>query len=700
MEGFMMRRRFGLSMLLIATAALALAVGRSAPAADPHAGHDHPSDTGVANAQMVNGAWVRDFNEYEVGVPTPLKSSSREDVYVHMRDGTKWAYGPDPMPFPAGSAGANPIYGEQHGEHCEPPPAVHAQSPRNTEAAWDDAVFVCGSASTPHMMTAINGGNYGLLYYTPAALVDFSAGAATIEFDVSSLRTSGRDWWDVWVTPYDENLTCPLESSLPDCQGQPKDAMHFRISQGGAGTFEQVVYRDFVAENRGWRGWTTFEQNNPGFTYSATRRDKVVITLSTTKNSMCLPTWGICYGDDTQPAMSPALTWNQGVVQIGHHSYNPGKACDWDGTCGPGTWHWDNIKINPAVPVTMIRANERFQPLTSSGTVATFTFPQAAPTDAYLRVAAVGEGMQYSEDNGATWNTLHRQPSYWHDVATGASVQMTSYWQPVTAGITSVKLRATNAGGWEPGGVDYAAIWSLNAVTQAPTPTALPPTNTPLPTATPVPTSTPVPPTATPNPSSTVRINGGTASPYTDGGSNVWAADTGYTSGGSGTATYDPCAGTCPIAGTTDDALYSQQRYWNTTGGYAISVPNGTYDLDLRWAELDTSVTTGGRVFDVSAEGALIENHLDVRAAAGGVQTALARTYVVTVSDGTLNIDITNVTNVPILNAIGITPHVAPTATPVPPTATPTPVCRGVRERDAWDAEPVVEAYGTPVACT
>src|SRR5207302_8424505 len=53
------------------------------------------------------------------------------------------------------------------------------------------------------------------------------------------------------------------------------------------------------------------------------------------------------------------LGWSSGVVQLGHHSYNPDKACDFNGTCGPNTWHWDNVSISAAVPFTILRATPR-----------------------------------------------------------------------------------------------------------------------------------------------------------------------------------------------------------------------------------------------------------------------------------------------------------------------------------------------------
>ena len=38
-----------------------------------------------------------------------------------------------------------------------------------------------------------------------------------------------RDWIDLWVTPFNENLQLPLEDWLPDLQGPPKDSVHIRM---------------------------------------------------------------------------------------------------------------------------------------------------------------------------------------------------------------------------------------------------------------------------------------------------------------------------------------------------------------------------------------------------------------------------------------------------------------------------------------
>jgi hypothetical protein len=66
---------------------------------------------------------------------------------------------------------------------------------------------------------------------------------------------------------------------------------------------------------------------------------------------------------------------------------------------------------------------------------------------------------------------------------------------------------------------------------------------------------------------------------------------------------------TVAIAGSTDPRLYQSERYGNFS--YAIPVPNGNYDVTLKFAEIYfTSV--GQRVFNVSMEGRMVMSKLDI----------------------------------------------------------------------------------------
>ncbi|RYZ21009.1 MAG: T9SS type A sorting domain-containing protein, partial [Chitinophagaceae bacterium] len=95
------------------------------------------------------------------------------------------------------------------------------------------------------------------------------------------------------------------------------------------------------------------------------------------------------------------------------------------------------------------------------------------------------------------------------------------------------------------------------------------------------------------------------------------------------------------IAGTTNDALYQTER-WGNSFSYAFPVPNGQYKVVLHFAEIYWT-TAGNRVFDVSIEGTRRLDNFDIVARAGAF-TAIADTFAVTVSDGTLNIAFSSLT--------------------------------------------------------
>jgi N-acetylneuraminic acid mutarotase len=93
---------------------------------------------------------------------------------------------------------------------------------------------------------------------------------------------------------------------------------------------------------------------------------------------------------------------------------------------------------------------------------------------------------------------------------------------------------------------------------------------------------------------------------------------------------------TSPIAGTTDDALYQTERYGNFS--YNIPVPNGTYRLTLKLAEIYWSAPKV-RQFDVLAEGQEIISNLDIYAQAGANLTALDLERTISVTDGELSLE-------------------------------------------------------------
>src|SRR5829696_1968908 len=127
------------------------------------------------------------------------------DVTVHSRDSGTW-YTLEAMDA-------------HHGSDCGAAPATHRI------ASYADAVFQCND----HIMTAINASGYGVIYLTPNQLLDFSTGEAVLRWDMSTIRGSGRDWIDLWISPYADHLQLPLESWLPDLNGRPRHALNIRM---------------------------------------------------------------------------------------------------------------------------------------------------------------------------------------------------------------------------------------------------------------------------------------------------------------------------------------------------------------------------------------------------------------------------------------------------------------------------------------
>jgi hypothetical protein len=302
-----------------------------------------------------------------------------------------------------------------HGADCGAPPAMHQIT------AYEDAVFLCKD----HVMTAINAGGYGLIYLTPNRMADFSRGEAVINFDVSTLRTSGRDWIDLWITPYQDNLELPLQSDLPDLQGEPKNAVHISMSSFNSETvFMASVVRNFAVQDVQRKAWSGYEK---ALTPDAKRRDKFELQITRTHIKFGMPAYNLWWIDSD----IANLGWDSGVVQLGHHTYTPTKDCT---NCGPNTWHWDNVVIDPARPFTIVRAQQRLVDQTSRPTV---TFGQAAPANAHLRFAAFGEAIELSFDGGATWQAAQKQAQKKDD-----PYHARSYWTPVPEGTTSVQVRA------------------------------------------------------------------------------------------------------------------------------------------------------------------------------------------------------------------------------------------------------------------
>jgi hypothetical protein len=161
-----------------------------------------------------------------------------------------------------------------------------------------------------------------------------------------------------------------------------------------------------------------------------------------------------------------------------------------------------------------------------------------------------------------------------------------------------------------------------------------------------------------------LRLNVGGAA-YGD-----WIADTGSVCGNGATTST-----ALPIANTDDDPLYQDARYAATLQ-CSLPVANHLYQVDLKFAEI-FHVAANKRVFDVFIENTLLTDNLDIFAHAGAANTAYDVSYYVNVYDGALDIQLEQVKDTALLNALRITSiDAVPTATATrthTPSITPTP---------------------------
>lgn len=155
-------------------------------------------------------------------------------------------------------------------------------------------------------------------------------------------------------------------------------------------------------------------------------------------------------------------------------------------------------------------------------------------------------------------------------------------------------------------------------------------------------TTSPAPPPPTPG-GTTLRIDAAGNTSFTDSTGKIWSKDSGFTGG-------SPNTGLFAVAGTTDDALYATRR----TGPFSYSTPvaNGEYKLNLLFADY---YAPGTRKFNVTVEGNQVLTNFDISAAAG-TNTALVKSFNVTIADGKLDMAFTNVVGNASLSAFELVP--------------------------------------------
>lgn len=156
----------------------------------------------------------------------------------------------------------------------------------------------------------------------------------------------------------------------------------------------------------------------------------------------------------------------------------------------------------------------------------------------------------------------------------------------------------------------------------------------------------------------TQRLNCG-GSAYTTGGGTAFVGDQAFATGGFGYINGSAATTSNPIANTTDDPLYQALRRRNSSNfQYDFTVPSGTYSVTLHLMSAATNW-----VMDVTAEGALIYDNLDIDTDAGGTYTAKTKTFSTTVTDGRLDLTFTRVSGYAAVCAIEVVQTAGPSLT-------------------------------------
>lgn len=147
--------------------------------------------------------------------------------------------------------------------------------------------------------------------------------------------------------------------------------------------------------------------------------------------------------------------------------------------------------------------------------------------------------------------------------------------------------------------------------------------------------------------------SGGAA--YTDATGDTWAADKAHANGSWGYVQKGSVVSTTKkIAGTVEQKLYNDARQDPYAYRYD-SVPNGIYEIDMRFAEL-ANVKLGKRLYDVIVENTLVLPAHDIVYEVGTL-TADNHSFFVEVTDGRLDVRLVPraKSEKPLINAIRVT---------------------------------------------
>ncbi|HSS59967.1 MAG TPA: hypothetical protein VLK30_00755, partial [Candidatus Limnocylindrales bacterium] len=158
--------------------------------------------------------------------PTPWQPSTGFDLAIHDRDLTQTFA----QPYP---------YQAEHGADCGPFQGFGLGG-THLVTQYADEVFICNN----HMMTSLNGQGYGEITFTPAEMLDWSQGTASVTWQVSTLRASCRDWLSYNLMPIQDNLLL-TDGIGVDLAGEPRNELLFTTGANCSSAFTGTDIRNF-----------------------------------------------------------------------------------------------------------------------------------------------------------------------------------------------------------------------------------------------------------------------------------------------------------------------------------------------------------------------------------------------------------------------------------------------------------------------
>lgn len=391
---------------------------------------------GYSLGAIAQHSFLEEFN-LDPSTPQSFYGTPGFATFIHSRDHVAQY-----QPYPSVA---------DHGPNCEPPFLRNpgdSYDTTHTVTAFDQVVFSCKN----HMMTNLRADGYGLINIIPDKLADISEGEASIRIDVSSLDRSAdnRDWWTMTLMPL--NSLNPLHAPdwAPDLEGFAPNAIWIGMTFSNGMRYPFIEMTDAQGQLHelpgASRGLEEF------ITPSQVMRDTWELRIS--KNRIRLgmkfkpghPSgleefwWVDTEVDENGNPLN--IPWDQAAVMMGHYVYNPRK----DGGGIENTWHWDNLFIEPAVPIEICVPDARF----ADANDPTIRFDKPAPQNAFMVFASpdltrTAADMEVSFDQGQSWQKAERMAGSTTDLSNDWGVSFAQLRIAVPEGIQEVSFRGRDS---------------------------------------------------------------------------------------------------------------------------------------------------------------------------------------------------------------------------------------------------------------